>query len=136
MTFYPQMVSCRMTEADFGMLTSNAESAGMDRSKYLRTLIRIPAASAGAGSPVYVVDNRTLAMMSSELVRWGRHYNQAVRALNTLALFARRGSTPDRETTMRLLESAERKLSEVEDGRQMIEYVLIDIADAVIVGGD
>ena len=87
---YPEMVSCRMTSGDLDRLTASAQRAGMARSEYLRTLIRIPASASGKGA-VYVIDNRTMAKMLSELIRWGRHYNQAVRALNTIALFIQRG---------------------------------------------
>lgn len=82
---YPKMVSCRMTSDDLDRLTASAQLAGMARSEYLRTLIRIPASASGKGA-VYVIDNRTMAKMLAELIRWGRHYNQAVRALNTIAL--------------------------------------------------
>lgn len=88
---YPEMVSCRMTSGDLDRLTASAQRAGMARSEYLRTLIRIPASASGKGA-VYVIDSRTMAKMLSELIRWGRHYNQAVRALNTIALFIRRGA--------------------------------------------
>lgn len=131
---YPEMVSCRMTSGDLDRLAASAQRAGMARSEYLRTLIRIPA-SASKGA-VYVIDNRTMAKMLSELIRWGRHYNQAVRALNTIALFIRRGSPPEYGTFGQMLSEAEEKLEEVEQGRQVIEYVLADIADSTSVSGD
>ena len=127
---YPEMVSCRMTSGDLDRLTASAQRAGMARSEYLRTLIRIPA------SAVYVIDSRTMAKMLSELIRWGRHYNQAVRALNTIALFIRRGSPPEYGTFGQMLSEAEEKLEEVEQGRQVIEYVLADIAGSTSVSGD
>lgn len=85
---------------------------------------------------VYVIDNRTMAKMLSELIRWGRHYNQAVRALNTIALFIRRGSPPEYRAFSEMLSDAEEKLAEVERGRQVIEYVLTDIAGSTSVSGD
>ncbi len=63
---YPEMVSCRMTSGDLDRLTASAQRAGMARSEYLRTLIRIPASASGK-SAVYVIDNRTMAKMLSEL---------------------------------------------------------------------
>lgn len=68
--------------------------------------------------------------------RRGRHYNQAVRALNTIALFIRRGSPPEYGTFGQMLSEAEGKLEEVEQGRQVIEYVLADIAGSTSVSGD
>ena len=67
---YPKMVSCRMTSDDLDRLTASAQLAGMARSEYLRTLIRIPASASGKGA-VYVIDNRTMAKMLAELIRWG-----------------------------------------------------------------
>lgn len=93
---YPEMVSCRMTSGDLDRLTASAQRAGMARSEYLRTLIRVPASASGKGA-VYVIDNRTMAKMLSE---------------------------------------AEGKLEEVEQGRQVIEYVLADIAGSTSVSGD
>lgn len=101
----------------------------------LRPLIRIPASASGKGA-VYVIDSRTMAKMLSELIRWGRHYNQAVRALNTIALFIRRGSPPEYGTFGQMLSEAEEKLEEVEQGLQVIEYVLADIAGSTSVSGD
>ena len=132
---YPEMVSCRMTSDDLDRLTASAQHAGMARSEYLRTIIRIPASASGKGA-VYVIDNRTMAKMLSELIRWGRHYNQAVRALNTIALFIRRGSPPEYRAFSDMLSDAEEKLAEVERGRQVIEYVLTDIAGSTSVRGD
>lgn len=48
-------------------------------------------------------------------------------ALNTIALFIRR-SPPEYGTFGQMLSEAEEKLTEVEQGRQVIEYVLTDIA--------
>ena len=132
---YPEMVSCRMTSGDLDRLTASAQHAGMARSEYLRTIIRIPASASGKGA-VYVIDNRTMAKMLSELIRWGRHYNQAVRALNIIALFIRRGSPPEYRAFGEMLSDAEEKLAEVERGRQVIEYVLTDIAGSTSVSGD
>lgn len=132
---YPEMVSFRMTAADLDRLAASAQRAGMARSEYLRTLVRIPAGAPGEGT-VYVIDNRTMAKMLAELVRWGRHYNQAVRALNTIALFIRRGRPPEHEAFGEMLSDAEARLAEVEQGRQVIEYVLTEIASSTTIGGD
>lgn len=132
---YPEMVSFRMAARDREALEAAASRAGMARSEYLRTLVRMPAGAAPGGT-AYVIDNRTLAKMLAELARWGRHYNQAVRALNTIALFIRRGHPPDREAFGEMLSGAREKLAEVERGRQVIECVLAEIAASTTVGGD
>jgi hypothetical protein len=132
---YPAMVSFRMTVDDYARLTASADAVGMERSEYLRTLVRMPAGPAGGGGTVYVIDNSTLAKMHSELVRWGRHYNQAVRALNTIALFIRRGSPPGYGDFAEMISGADEKLGEVEQGRKVVEYVLAEIALSAKVAG-
>lgn len=129
------MVTCRMTDEDYERLQASADSLGMHRSEYLRTLVRIPTSPSNGSKTVYVIDNRTLAKMAVELVRWGRHYNQAVRALNTIALYIRRNSAPKEQDLERLLAKACDNLEEVEAGREVIEYVLTDIAKSTTVGG-
>ena len=47
---YTAMVTCRMTDEDHSLLLERAEALGMGRSEYLRTLIRIPTAPAGAST--------------------------------------------------------------------------------------
>lgn len=133
---YPAMASFRMTHDDLELLARSADALDMGRSEYLRTLIRIPVEAAGAGSAVYVIDNKTLAQMAVELVRWGRHYNQAVRALNTIALYIRRNAAPNAQDLQILLSKAATSLEEVEAGRMVIEYVLTEIASSTTVGGE
>ena len=133
-----KLISCRLTESDFEALRSHAESFELNQSDYIRHLIRIPVDGDGlaTGEKLISLDTKTFGRIYSELVRWGRHYNQAVRALNTIALFIRRGSPPEYGTFGQMLSEAEEKLEEVEQGRQVIEYVLTDIAGSTIVSGD
>ena len=132
---YRNMVSLRLDDRDLDALEAASERSGLSRSELLRSLLRVPP-GADRQRTVYAVDGRTLGRMATELVRGGRHYNQAVRALNTIALFIRRGSPPEYGTFGQMLSEAEEKLEEVEQGRQVIEYVLADIAGSTSVSGD
>lgn len=132
---YENMVSLRLSDADRALLDMAVGKSGLSRSQYLRALLRIPGDAADERT-VYVVDGKSMARLALELTRWGRHYNQAVRALNTIALFIRRGSPPEYGTFGQMLSEAEEKLEEVEQGRQVIEYVLADIAGSTSVSGD
>lgn len=132
---YENMVSLRLSDADRALLDMAVGKSGLSRSQYLRALLRIPGDAADERT-VYVVDGKSMARLALELTRWGRHYNQAVRALNTIALFIRRGSPPEYGTFGQMLSEAEGKLEEVEQGRQVIEYVLADIAGSTSVSGD
>ena len=132
---YGNMVSLRLTDADRAALDDAAARSGMPRSRYLRSLVRVPP-DARRQDTVYVVDGKSLARMALELTRWGRHYNQAVHALNTLALFVRRGSPPDAPELFAQLDRARQGLEEVERGRADVECALCEIAGSITVGGD
>ena len=87
---YTRTVSCRMTEEDRQLLDQRAERLELANSEAIRALLRLPRAdpddlvAIDAGSRVVVIDAKTMGRINRELIRWGRHYNQAVRALNDL----------------------------------------------------
>ena len=97
---YRNMVSLRLDDRDLDALEAASERSGLSRSELLRSLLRVPP-GADRQRTVYAVDGRTLGRMATELVRWGRHYNQAVHALNTIALLVRRGARPSRRSSRR-----------------------------------
>ena len=78
------MVTCRLDDRDYGSLHENAAALDVAPSTYMRYLIRIPVSACPdpRGSRVLVIDAKTLGALRYELVRWGRHYNQGVHALN------------------------------------------------------
>lgn len=132
---YENMVSCRLTDADRAVLDEAVVRSGMSQSRYIRSLLRVPP-EARRQQVVYVVDGKTLAKTALELTRWGRHYNQAVHALNTVALFIRRNSPPEPSELSEELGRVQLMLEEVEQGRRDVEYVLCEIAGSITVGGD
>ena len=84
------MITCRLDDRDYGSLHENAAALDVAPSTYMRYLIRIPVSACPdpKGSRVLVVDAKTLGALRYELVRWGRHYNQGVHALNAIAYVA------------------------------------------------
>ena len=65
--------------------------------------------------------------IAKELRAWGRHYNQAVHALNIVARYLRgRGDADEAEIADALL-SARAKLDDVENGRHRIEARLDEL---------
>lgn len=91
---YTYTISCRMTRDDRDLLRAHATRLGLSPSDYLRYLVRLPVEAkdvASGGWRCVVLDTCALATLSHELVKWGHHYNQAVHAMNTIALFIRRG---------------------------------------------
>ena len=118
MTKKTRLVSCRLSESDYAFLCEHAGKLELCQSDYLRYLIRIPVDNDGLAveGRCVTIDTLTLGRIYAELVRWGRHYNQAVRAMNTIALNMRHGRY-DQPFFNELMESANSKLERTESGR-------------------
>lgn len=131
-----RLISCRLTESDFESLRSHAESLELNQSDYIRYLIRIPVDAGGlaTGEEVIALDTRTLGRIYSELVRWGRHYNQAVRAMNTIALHLRRGKR-DEEMFSQQIELANTHLAQTDAGRAQLLKELERLETLTLIGG-
>jgi hypothetical protein len=119
------LFACRLSDADFATLHANAERLEITPSSYVRYLIRIPATAepGNTNTGAFVIDTKTLHTINYELIRWGRHYNQGIHALNSIALAGRKGKLAD-EYFMQQIELAHSKLDAVEHGREEISYKL------------
>ena len=84
-------------------------------------------AAIDAGSRVVVIDAKTMGRINRELIRWGRHYNQAVRALNTIAMFVRNKGGIDPQVAKEQLTKAATELElvqgSVEEIKDMVQAV-------------
>ena len=131
-----KLISCRLTESDFEALRSHAESFELNQSDYIRHLIRIPVDGDGlaTGEKLISLDTKTFGRIYSELVRCGRHYNQAVRAMNTIALHLRRGKI-DEELFAEQIERANDKLDATESGRAALLKELERLETLTLIGG-
>lgn len=131
-----KLISCRLSESDFESLRSHAESLELNQSDYIRHLIRIPVDAEGlaTGEELIALDTRTLGRIYSELVRWGRHYNQAVRAMNTIALHLRRGKY-DEEMFSQQIELANVRLAETDAGRAQVLKELERLETKTLISG-
>ena len=120
---YTRTVSCRMTEEDRQLLDKRAEALELANSEAIRALLRLPIsdpdelAAIDAGSRVVVIDAKTMGRINRELIRWGRHYNQAVRALNTIAMFVRNKGGIDPQVAKELVQGS------VEEIKDMVQAV-------------
>lgn len=133
MGVYTCTVSCRMTEEDRQLLDQRAESLELANSEAIRALLRLPIAdpddlvAIDAASRVVVIDAKTMGRINRELIRWGRHYNQAVRALNTIAMFARNKGGIDPQVAKEQLTKAASELElvqgSVEEIKDMVQTV-------------
>ena len=130
---YTRTVSCRMTEEDRQLLDQRAERLELANSEAIRALLRLPIAdpddlvAIDAGSRVVVIDAKTMGRINRELIRWGRHYNQAVRALNTIAMFVRNKGGIDPQVAKEQLTKAASELElvrgSVEEIKEMVQAV-------------
>ncbi len=127
---YTHTASCRMTEEDRHLLDQNAERLELARSEVIRALLRLPIAdqddleSVNSGDRVVVIDVKTMGRIKRELIRWGRHYNQAVKALNTIAMFVRNKGTVDPQLAKGQLDKATTELELVQGSVEEIRDML------------
>lgn len=135
MTKKTRLVSCRLSESDYAFLCEHAGELELCQSDYLRYLIRIPVDNDGLAveGRCVTIDTLTLGRIYAELVRWGRHYNQAVRAMNTIALNMRHGRH-DQPFFNELMESANSKLEQTESGRAGIFDELKRLERCTLIG--
>ena len=133
---YTHTVSCRMTDEDRRLLDQKAEQLELARSEAIRALIRLPIAGPDElapfddGSRVAVIDAKTMGRISRELIRWGRHYNQAVRALNTIAMFVRNKGAVDPQLAKEQLGKATTELELVQGSVEEIKGMVREVSDS------
>ena len=132
----PHLICCRLSDYDFSALCEHSRELELSKSDYLRFLIRIPVTPEGIaqGTNCISLDVDTVGNIYSELVRWGRHYNQAVKALNTIARQMRNGHIDERTVT-ELLDRANKRLAETNDGRKEVLDQMYRIESLTLIGG-
>lgn len=130
-----KLITCRLSEDEFSTFLEHAHDLELSKSDYLRFLIRIPVTADGLSveGGCISLDMDSVANIYSELVRWGRHYNQAVKALNTIARQMTRGRI-DENTIAELLERANKNLAETDKGRKEILDQMYRIETLTLVG--
>lgn len=130
-------VCFRLDEADIDILDAACGDLSKTRTEYFRYLLRIPLAAKGVTPPCkcIVLDTSTFEAIRKELVRWGYHYNQAVRSLNAIALYIRKGTLDD-EWFKSTLDNVLETLTEVDNGRYVLERQIDDLQGSVAIRGD
>lgn len=132
----PHLICCRLSDEDLAALKEHAQDLELSNSDYLRFLIRIPVTPEGIAikNNCISLDVETVGRIYGELVRWGRHYNQAVKALNTIARQVRSGRIDD-TTVTELLEKANTRLEQTDAGRKEVLDQMYRIEALTLVGG-
>ncbi|MDO4991300.1 MAG: hypothetical protein Q4E45_12445 [Eubacteriales bacterium] len=124
-------ISLRLTEGDFLLVQERCREHGLSRSDYIRQLVRTDAVVGDSGMRrVVVLDRTSVLSVAKEMRAWGRHYNQAVHALNIMAKYLRShggADEGDEDDIAEALASVRVKLDGVEHGRERIEAQLKEL---------
>ena len=82
---YDNVLTARVSDADFRAVCERADEEELTRSEYLRYVARMVADdAANADRGGVLLDGRSMRKLSRELVKWGHHYNQGMHALNSI----------------------------------------------------
>lgn len=121
-------LSFRLDEGEYEILKAACEDLNISQSDYFRHMLRIPLAADGIEPPgrFIVLDTRTFSALHKELVKWGYHYNQAVRSLNSIALHMRNGSLEE-EWFAETLGKIDGELERVNAGRDALEKAIREL---------
>ena len=133
---YGNVLTARVSDADFRAVCERADDEGLTRSEYLRYVVRMvaddPENTKRGG---VLLDGLSMRKLSRELVKWGHHYNQGVHALNSIK-FALDHGRGDLEWVSGKLDECALLLAQVEDGRGELSRKISGLAQHAIVGGD
>ena len=93
----------------------------MSRSDYIRQLAQVDAVTGDVGARrVLVLDRTTMLAVAKEMRAWGRHYNQAVHALNVMAKDLRNAWNVDGNEVADQLVHVRSRLDDMERGQEDI----------------
>lgn len=133
---YDNVLTARVSDADFRAICERADEEELTRSEYLRYVARMVADdAANADRGGVLLDGRSMRKLSRELVKWGHHYNQGMHALNSIK-FALEHGRGDLEWISGKLDECALLLAQVEEGRSEIASELDALEGRAIVGGD
>ena len=133
---YDNVLTARVSDADFRAVCERADEEELTRSEYLRYIARMVADdAANADRGGVLLDGRSMRKLSRELVKWGHHYNQGMHALNSIK-FALDHGRMDADWISAKLDECELLLDQVNEGRSEIASEIASLEERAIVGGD
>lgn len=133
---YGNVLTARVSDADFRAVCERADEEGLTRSEYLRYIVRLVADdAANAQRGGVLLDGRSMRKLSRELVKWGHHYNQGMHALNSIK-FALDHGRGDLEWVSGKLDECALLLAQVDEGRADIAKSISSLEARAIVDGD
>ena len=133
---YGNVLTARVSDADFRAVCERCDEEEISRSEYLRYVVRMVADDArNAERGGVLLDGRSMRKMSRELVKWGHHYNQGMHALNSIK-FALDHGRMDADWISAKLDECELLLDQVNEGRSEIASEIASLEERALVGGD
>lgn len=134
---YTRTISCRLSESDYDALLTRSAELGVKPSEYLRYLIRIPLGTKGFSNQeaCIVFDRDSFSRILRELTKWGYHYNQAVRSMNTIALFIRRGRL-ELDHFASAVGLINEKLENIDNAKNDMHAQMIRLEQNIFIAGD
>ncbi len=133
---YGNVLTARVSDADFRAVCETCDEEEISRSEYLRYVVRMVADDArNAERGGVLLDGRSMRKISRELVKWGHHYNQGMHALNSIK-FALDHGRVDANWISAKLDECTLLLAQVNEGRSEIASGIASLEERAIVGGD
>lgn len=127
-------ITCRLNEADFKKLTSEAEAMDINTSDNIRLLMRLPVEIKVGGDPdsYVIIDPKAVSILYYLNLKNGLLLNQAIHSLNTIALKINHGKRIDSEMAEQIkkaasdIEKVKIKLCEVkQDTEALVERKML-----------
>jgi hypothetical protein len=111
-------------------IDEKAQRLNLNRSDYMRLISNLSLQASCDASAVLLIDARTINRMFTELNRWGKNYNQGIKALNTIALKLKKAKLSEEEKTFIAAQSknAWNALRESKDGLLNVDIQLVSMA--------
>jgi hypothetical protein len=132
---FEHVVTIRLSDKDYEKLLAACDAAELSKSEYLRYVIRLVTEETYATSRGGVLlDTESMRRCARELRRWGHHYNQAVHAMNAIALQSRKLNIDHRWLEAQI-EIIERELAQVNAGRAELSDLLNALESRAVIGG-
>ena len=128
-------ITARLTDADYKLLCDGARESRLDHSSYLRQLIQIRWIMGDTGPRIIVIDRLAVMAIARELTRWGYHYNQAVHALNAIALRMKSQKAIEQQWLDEELEKIELTVNQIHDMREDIFGALGELCSLPTIRG-
>ncbi len=129
---HASQLNLRISPEELARVKCLAQSCNLTVSDLIRALIQLPQdAVDGNTRTLLVIDTKTHARLQREMRRWGYHYNQAVRAQNTIAYYLRRDKM-DAVDVLEVLEDVRLHMADLDGAVAIMRRDVASITNSLI----